>query len=80
MYLAIAEMLRSGTTTFSDMYFYPDVGAEVLKATGMRGVLAHPLLDFPTMYAAGPDDYIDKARVRRKLHTLYYITVLKFMK
>ena len=34
--LAIAEMLRSGTTTFSDMYFFPNVCAETAQRTGMR--------------------------------------------
>jgi len=38
--LAIAEMMLGGTTTFTDMYYFEDVVAEVAKEAGMRGVLA----------------------------------------
>ena len=41
--LGIAEMLRSGTTTFSDMYFFMNTTAEVVKETGMRAVLSRGL-------------------------------------
>ena len=34
--LAIAEMLRGGTTCFADMYFYPDVAADATLEAGMR--------------------------------------------
>ncbi|MDC0664250.1 TRZ/ATZ family hydrolase [Marinobacter sp. SS21] len=58
--LAIAEMLRTGTTTFSDMYFYPEVAAEVAHDTGIRAQICFPLLDFPTMWASGPEEYLRK--------------------
>lgn len=41
--LGIAEMLRSGTTTFSDMYFFMNTTAEVVKETGIRSVLSRGL-------------------------------------
>ena len=41
--LGIAEMLRSGTTTFSDMYFFMDTTAKGVKETGMRAVLSRGL-------------------------------------
>ncbi len=41
--LGIAEMLRSGTTCFSDMYFFMDTTAEVVKDTGIRAVLSRGL-------------------------------------
>ena len=41
--LGIAEMLRSGTTTFSDMYFFMDETAEEVKSTGIRAVLSRGL-------------------------------------
>ncbi len=44
--LAIAEMLRSGTTTFNDMYYYVDQIAEVVDATGMRAVLSEGLINY----------------------------------
>lgn len=58
--LAIAEMLKSGTTSFSDMYFFPEVAAEVAAQYGIRGTFYGPILDFPTPYGSGPDEYIEK--------------------
>nr|WP_297457041.1 TRZ/ATZ family hydrolase [uncultured Halomonas sp.] len=49
--LAIAEMLRSGTTTFADMYLAPEAVGEVLAAGMMRVQLCTPLIDFPTPWA-----------------------------
>ena len=66
--LAIAEMLSSGTTCFSDMYFFPEVAAEVAHECGIRAQLAFPVLDFPTVWGRGPDDYFDKGL---KLHDRY---------
>jgi len=45
--LAAAEQIRSGVTTFADMYYFEDAVAEETKAAGMRGVLGETLLDFP---------------------------------
>src|SRR5438477_349888 len=45
--LAAAEQIRSGVTTFADMYYFEDVVAEETKAAGMRGVLGETILDFP---------------------------------
>lgn len=56
--LAIAEMLLGGTTCFSDMYFFPEVAARVALAAHMRCQLAFPVLDFATVWGAGPDDYL----------------------
>lgn len=58
--LAIAEMIRSGTTCFSDMYFFPDVVAEIANQTGIRSQIAFPIFDFPSPWGRGPDDYIHK--------------------
>ncbi|MDW5375539.1 TRZ/ATZ family hydrolase [Halomonas sp. HP20-15] len=49
--LAIAEMLRSGTTTFADMYLAPEAAADVIGETGIRSQLCTPLIDFPTPWA-----------------------------
>jgi 5-methylthioadenosine/S-adenosylhomocysteine deaminase len=46
--LAALEMIRGGTTTFGDMYYFEDAIAEETKAAGMRGVLGETLIDFPT--------------------------------
>jgi 5-methylthioadenosine/S-adenosylhomocysteine deaminase len=45
--LAAAEQIRSGVTTFADMYYFEDAVAEETKAAGMRGVLGETLIDFP---------------------------------
>lgn len=58
--LAIAEMLRSGTTTFSDMYFFPDACAGAAIDLGMRCQITFPVLDFPTAWARDADEYISK--------------------
>ena len=59
--LAIAEMIQSGTTTFADMYFYPQQSGEAALAAGIRAVCFTPVLDFPTNYAQSADEYIRKA-------------------
>ncbi len=59
--LAIAEMLRSGTTCFNDMYFYPEIAARAATAAGIRACVGLILIDFPTVYARSVDEYISKA-------------------
>ena len=58
--LAMAEMLRTGTTTFSDMYFFPEVTAQAAHDVGMRAQICFPLLDGPTVWGSGPDEYLRK--------------------
>ena len=45
--LAILEMMLSGTTTFTDMYYFEAAVAEVTKQAGMRGVLGQTIIGFP---------------------------------
>ncbi len=63
--LAIAEMIRSGTTTFSDMYFFPDTCAETAQRLGMRCQITFPIFDFPTVWARDADEYISKGLALR---------------
>jgi len=58
--LAIAEMIRGGTTCFNDMYFFPDITARVADDTGMRASVGLILIDFPTVWANNSEEYIDK--------------------
>ncbi len=53
--LAVAEMLKSGTTTFNDMYYHIDEMAEVVEKSGMRAVLSESLIDFPAPNSSTPD-------------------------
>jgi 5-methylthioadenosine/S-adenosylhomocysteine deaminase len=58
--LAMAEMLRSGITCFNDMYFFPDIVAQGAMRAGMRASVGMILVDFPTAWAANPDEYLAK--------------------
>jgi len=58
--LAAVEMLKSGTTCFSDMYFFPEDTARACLEIGMRAVVGLILIDFPTAYAQTPDEYLHK--------------------
>jgi 5-methylthioadenosine/S-adenosylhomocysteine deaminase len=59
--LAIAEMLRGGTTCFNDMYYFPEVAARAASAAGIRACVGLIVIDFPTVYATSADEYISKA-------------------
>ena len=59
--LAISEMLKCGTTTYADMYFYPAPAADVALQAAIRHVSFMPILDFPTNFAQNADEYIKKA-------------------
>lgn len=56
--LAALEMLKSGTVCFNDMYYFPEVTAHAMAEAGMRAVVGMILLDVPTVYADGPDQYL----------------------
>jgi 5-methylthioadenosine/S-adenosylhomocysteine deaminase len=45
--LGLAEMIRGGTTTYCDMYYFEDAIADETSKAGMRGVLGETLIDFP---------------------------------
>lgn len=55
--LAIVEMLRSGTTCFSDNYFFPDIAAAVAVKAGMRVTVGLLIIDLPTTWASDVDEY-----------------------
>src|SRR5947208_314201 len=71
--LACAEMIRSGTTCFADMYYFEEAVAEATAAAGMRALCAQTILKFPTPDAASFEDSLAHARVfiaRWKAHPL----------
>jgi 5-methylthioadenosine/S-adenosylhomocysteine deaminase len=45
--LSLVEMIRGGTTTVADMYYFEDEVAKALKEAGMRGVLGETIIGFP---------------------------------
>ena len=66
--LAIAEMLRGGTTCFGDMYFFPEVTAQAVRQAGMRAVLGMIMFDFPSPWGSGPEEYLAKGLALRDQH------------
>lgn len=58
--LAIAEMIRGGTTCFNDMYFFPDETARAARQAGIRAVVGMIMIDFPTAWANDADEYLAK--------------------
>lgn len=58
--LSAAEALRGGVTYLNDMYFFPTAMARAAVDSGIRAGVSINVIDFPTGYASGPDDYIAK--------------------
>ncbi len=54
--LAALEMIESGTTTYTDMYYFEDEIARATKAAGLRGVLGETVIQFPVADAKTPAD------------------------
>ena len=63
--LAMAEMIRSGTTTFSDQYFFPEATAAAARDAGMRAQIAFPVIDFANTWSRNGDDAIEKGLALR---------------
>jgi 5-methylthioadenosine/S-adenosylhomocysteine deaminase len=60
--LACAEMIRSGVTTFADMYYFEEGVAEAASSAGMRALCGQTVLKFPTPDAASYEDSLARAR------------------
>jgi len=58
--LAIAEMLLSGCTCFSDQYFFPEIVAETAVDLHMRAMIGTPVIDFETQWAASASECLSK--------------------
>jgi 5-methylthioadenosine/S-adenosylhomocysteine deaminase len=59
--LAVLEMIRSGTTTYADMYYFEEEIARVTRAAGLRGVLGQTIIRFPVPDARTPEDGLSRA-------------------
>ncbi|MCA9985856.1 MAG: amidohydrolase family protein [Anaerolineales bacterium] len=60
--IACAEMIRSGVTTFADMYYYESDIAEATAVAGMRALLGQSLLVFPTPDSENYEDGLTYCR------------------
>ncbi|HSM42593.1 MAG TPA: amidohydrolase, partial [Afifellaceae bacterium] len=58
--LACWEMIRGGTTTFVDMYYYPDTIADVVDQCGLRAYISATVIGQRSPDAEGAGDSIDK--------------------
>ena len=66
--LAIAEMLGAGITCFTDMYFFPEIGAICAQEAGIRAQLAFPIFEGANAWADSAADCFHKGLA---LHDTY---------
>src|SRR5215207_537072 len=59
--LAALEMIQSGTTTYTDMYYFEEEIARATKAAGLRGVLGQTIIQFPVADAKTPEEALTRA-------------------
>jgi len=59
--LAIAEMIRGGTSCCNESYFFPDAFAATAARVGFRATVGLPVIDFPTAWASNQDRYFARA-------------------
>jgi len=60
--IGCAELIRSGVTTFNDMYYFEEDVAKATAAAGMRAVCGQSILKFPTPDAPSYEDSMEMAR------------------
>ena len=59
--LAALEMIESGTTTYTDMYYFEEEIAKATRAAGLRGVLGQTVIQFPVADARTPVEGLARA-------------------
>lgn len=75
--IAMAEMIKTGTTTFSDQYFFPDSTAQAACDAGMRCQVNFPIINVPTQWASEPNEYLSKGlAVRDKFKSSELVSVI----
>lgn len=76
--LSMAEMIKSGTTSFCDMYLFAKEVARATADSGMRGWLGEVLYDFPSPNYGAPENgivYLEELMGEYRNHPLISITV-----
>ncbi|OGT46800.1 MAG: N-ethylammeline chlorohydrolase [Gammaproteobacteria bacterium RIFCSPHIGHO2_12_FULL_41_20] len=68
---AMAEMLRSGTTCFNDMYFFLDATAQAALTAGIRAHIGITVIDFPTAWASTTQEYLEKGLAFHEAYKKY---------
>jgi 5-methylthioadenosine/S-adenosylhomocysteine deaminase len=71
--LGLAEMIRGGTTTYCDMYYFEDAIADETAKAGMRGVLGETVIRFPVADNKTPEEalaYAERFIKKWKGHAL----------
>ena len=58
--LAMAEMIKTGTTCFAEMYFPDEMLIDAVRKVGLRSQISFMVLDSPTYYAKNADEYIHR--------------------
>lgn len=64
--LAILEMVKAGTTMFSNMSFFEEVTGRVAQQAGIRALVAGGILNFPTPSAKTPVEALDNSEKQIK--------------
>src|SRR5436190_20167247 len=59
--LAALEMIESGTTTYTDMYYFEEEIAKATREAGLRGVLGQTIIQFPVADAVTPAEGLARA-------------------
>ena len=67
--LACAEMIKSGTTCFNDMYFFMDHVAKAADKSGLRGTLSHGMIDFGNEEKR-KKEFKESIRILKKCHNM----------
>jgi 5-methylthioadenosine/S-adenosylhomocysteine deaminase len=76
--LSMAEMIKSGTTSFCDMYLFAKEVARATADSGMRGWIGEVLYDFPSPNYGAPENgiaYLEELMAEYRNHPLISITV-----
>ncbi len=60
--LAALEMIESGTTTYTDMYYFEEEVARATREAGLRGVLGQTIIQFPVADARTPAEGLARAK------------------